>query len=172
MEIIHSLLGWVRSPVFSTGMQVGSRLLLVWGILHVAPTTRQHAGFALMVLSWSLTEIPRYLFYAWNLVGKVPFSLTYLRYSTFLVLYPTGISGEIWNIVVALPYIREKKIWSFDLPNRINFSFDYAYFLYFILFTYIYGSWFMYTYMLKQRKKVLGGVEGKEEKKEKTKKQQ
>lgn len=32
LEIIHSLLGWVRSPVQTTTMQVASRLILVWGI--------------------------------------------------------------------------------------------------------------------------------------------
>ena len=32
LEVIHSLLGWVRSPVPTTAMQVASRLILVWGI--------------------------------------------------------------------------------------------------------------------------------------------
>ena len=30
LEIAHSLLGFVRSPLFATFIQVGSRLLLVW----------------------------------------------------------------------------------------------------------------------------------------------
>jgi Protein tyrosine phosphatase-like protein, PTPLA len=32
LEVIHALLGWVRSPVTTTTMQVASRLFLVWGI--------------------------------------------------------------------------------------------------------------------------------------------
>jgi very-long-chain (3R)-3-hydroxyacyl-CoA dehydratase len=32
LEVVHSLLGWVRSPVSTTAMQVASRLILVWGI--------------------------------------------------------------------------------------------------------------------------------------------
>jgi len=32
LEVIHALLGWVRSPVATTAMQVASRLILVWGI--------------------------------------------------------------------------------------------------------------------------------------------
>lgn len=32
LEVIHSLLGWVRSPVTTTAMQVASRFTLVWGI--------------------------------------------------------------------------------------------------------------------------------------------
>lgn len=31
LEVIHSLIGWVRSPLPTTTIQVGSRLLLVWG---------------------------------------------------------------------------------------------------------------------------------------------
>lgn len=32
LEVLHSLLGFVRSPVQTTAMQVASRLYLVWGI--------------------------------------------------------------------------------------------------------------------------------------------
>jgi very-long-chain (3R)-3-hydroxyacyl-CoA dehydratase len=32
LEVLHVLLGWVRSPLMTTGMQVSSRLFLVWGI--------------------------------------------------------------------------------------------------------------------------------------------
>lgn len=32
LEIFHALLGWVRSPLSTTAMQVSSRLILVWAI--------------------------------------------------------------------------------------------------------------------------------------------
>lgn len=32
LEVVHVLLGWVRSPLQTTVMQVSSRLFLVWGI--------------------------------------------------------------------------------------------------------------------------------------------
>ena len=53
-----------------------------------------------MIISWSLVEIFRYLFYAFALVSgdstkKTPFPLFWLRYSLFAVLYPTGITGEL-----------------------------------------------------------------------------
>ena len=37
LEILHSLLGWVRSPLQTTLMQVFSRLFLVWGIVDKYP---------------------------------------------------------------------------------------------------------------------------------------
>ena len=53
-----------------------------------------------MILSWSLVEIFRYMFYAAALATgdatkKTPFPLFFLRYSLFAVLYPTGITGEL-----------------------------------------------------------------------------
>ncbi len=32
MEVVHSLLGWVRSPLVTVAMQVASRYYIVWGI--------------------------------------------------------------------------------------------------------------------------------------------
>jgi very-long-chain (3R)-3-hydroxyacyl-CoA dehydratase len=49
----------------------------------------------LAVTSWSLVEVPRYLFYALNIFNAVPYPLLWLRYSLFAVLYPTGITGEL-----------------------------------------------------------------------------
>jgi hypothetical protein len=37
LEVLHSLLGFVKSPVGTTAMQVASRLLLVWGICTLIP---------------------------------------------------------------------------------------------------------------------------------------
>lgn len=45
--------------------------------------------------SWALVEVPRYAFYAMNLLGSVPYPLFWLRYSLFAILYPTGITGEL-----------------------------------------------------------------------------
>lgn len=57
-------------------------------------------GAGLMIISWSLVEIVRYLFYVFALVTgdstkKTPYLLFWLRYSLFAVLYPTGITGEL-----------------------------------------------------------------------------
>lgn len=108
-------------------------------------------------------EVPRYAFYAVGLLSSPAYWMKFVRYSLFLVLYPSGISGEVLSIVAALPFITARKLWAYPMPNRINFAFDYAAFCYFILATYVPGSYVMYNYMLVQRKKQLGAP--KEEKK-------
>ena len=37
LEIVHALLGWVRSSAFTVTMQVASRIWMVWGIVETRP---------------------------------------------------------------------------------------------------------------------------------------
>ncbi|URE49083.1 Protein tyrosine phosphatase-like protein, PTPLA [Musa troglodytarum] len=107
MEILHGLVGLVRSPVSATLPQIGSRLFLTWGILWSFPETRAHILVSSLVISWSITEIIRYSFFGMKeAFGFAPSWLLWLRYSTFLILYPTGITSEVGLIYVALPYIK------------------------------------------------------------------
>lgn len=105
--------------------------------------------------SWSLVEVPRYLFYAISLVSTPSYLMKFIRYSLFLVLYPTGITGEVWSIASSLAFVTQTALLKYSMPNRLNFAFDYTCFLYFILATYVPGSYIMYNYMLVQRKKQL-----------------
>jgi len=105
LEIIHAGLGLVRSPIFVTAMQVGSRIVALHAIIN-SPESQVQFGAGLMILSWALVEVPRYLFYVFALLTgdaakKTPFPLFWLRYSLFAVLYPTGITGELTVFLAA-----------------------------------------------------------------------
>ena len=94
--------GLVRSPLLTTMMQVSSRLLLVWAVINRYPSSTASSPFySSMLLAWSVTEVIRYSYFVWNLQGNgVPRVVTWLRYNTFYVLYPIGISSEcvlIWK---------------------------------------------------------------------------
>jgi very-long-chain (3R)-3-hydroxyacyl-CoA dehydratase len=94
LEVVHAVLRIVPSQVMATLMQVSSRLIVLWGIMNASADSRAHWSLYLTVASWSLVEVPRYLFYALNLyVADVPLPLLQLRYSLFIILYPSGISG-------------------------------------------------------------------------------
>ena len=162
LEVVHSLLGLVRSPVLTTAIQVSSRLFIVWGVAHLAPPARTSLGFALCTLSWATVEPPRYLFYALSLLGAgIPHALTWLRYSLFLVLYPSGITGEVLCVLAALPWLaRHPDVLSISMPNSYNFAFSYWWACAATLAAYVPGSPFMVQLMWNQRKKVLGGSSG------------
>ncbi|XP_051147415.1 very-long-chain (3R)-3-hydroxyacyl-CoA dehydratase PASTICCINO 2A [Andrographis paniculata] len=156
IEILHSLVGLVRSPVGATLPQVSSRIYLTWGILHSFPEIQTHPLVASLVISWSVTEIIRYSFFGFKeAFGFTPPWLLWLRYSTFLILYPTGISSEVGLIYNALPYMKESGKYSIRMPNKWNFAFDYYYNALLVLLTYVPGSPHLYGYMLGQRKKAL-----------------
>ncbi|KAL0365541.1 UNVERIFIED_CONTAM: Very-long-chain (3R)-3-hydroxyacyl-CoA dehydratase PASTICCINO 2 [Sesamum angustifolium] len=156
LEILHSLAGIVRSPVSATLPQVSSRLYVTWGILYSFPEIRTHFLVGSLVISWSITEIIRYSFFGFKeAFGFTPSWLLWLRYSTFLLLYPSGITSEVGLIYYALPHMRESGKFSIRMPNKWNFAFDYYYNALLILGFYVPGSPHMYGYMLGQRKKAL-----------------
>lgn len=166
LELVHSLVGIVRSSIFTALPQVASRLLLVWLILdpllmkdEIAKTS---IGFPMLLFAWSITEIVRYSFYACTLLDTVAYPLQWCRYSFFLVLYPLGVTGELISIYHSLPQAKKSQMFSIRLPNKLNCSFDFVWFCYSLYIIYIPGFYHLFTYMLGQRKKVLDSKDKKE----------
>lgn len=75
-------------------MQVSSRLLLVWPIVNTWPFLALSPFYSSMLIAWSVTEVIRYSYFALSLAGALPALLTWVRYSTFYILYPMGITSE------------------------------------------------------------------------------
>lgn len=144
LEVGHSLLGLVRAPLLTTLMQVSSRLLLVWGIAYNFPQTTQYSpAYSSMLTAWSVTEVIRYSYFVFTLAGTgVPRLLVWLRYNTFLILYPIGVASETWLIYRAVGPAAE-------IDEKIPYG------LYAVLATYVPGFYMLFTYMLAQRKKIL-----------------
>ncbi|KAI7899655.1 tyrosine phosphatase-like protein [Cokeromyces recurvatus] len=148
-DIVHALLGWVRTPLMTTIMQVFSRIFLVWAVNYPFPEIHSHWSYTTMVISWSIAECVRYSYYATNLASSVPAIITWARYTFFLVLYPTGISSELIMIYQSLPYV--KAAWG-----------DLYYYIYIaVIILYAPGSPVMYNHMRIQRKKYLKGTDKK-----------
>jgi len=148
LEVLHSLFGLVRSNSLSTLLQVGSRLLIVWGIISLTPESRNHIGFIAMLLSWCAVEIPRYFFYfISSLTTTPPYFMLWLRYSLFIVLYPSGITGEISCIWQSLEYVKKTNILSVTMPNSLNVIFSYYWFFdFYFVGIYSWESFSLYLY--------------------------
>lgn len=58
-QVLHALLGVVRSPWLTTLMQVSSRIVLVWGFFWAVPSTQGQIGAMMCITSWACVEIPR-----------------------------------------------------------------------------------------------------------------
>ncbi|EGG24287.1 hypothetical protein DFA_06437 [Cavenderia fasciculata] len=159
LEIVHSLVGFVKTPVATTFVQVFSRVACVT-LAILVPTTNDHWAMSLMLTAWGITEVVRYLFYALSLYDAVPYILGWLRYTLFIILYPSGVTGETGTIIASLPYVKETGLWSITMPNALNVSFNLYYTLIGSLAFYVIGLPWLYTYMLGQRKRFIqsGGV--------------
>ncbi|TPX31008.1 very-long-chain (3R)-3-hydroxyacyl-CoA dehydratase [Synchytrium microbalum] len=152
LEIVHALLGLVKTPVSTTAIQVASRLLLVWGIMNSFNVTevREHWAYSTMVTAWAITEVTRYVYYGFNLMGLNPAVLLWARYTFFYILYPMGAGSEAMEIYNALP------------AARAYASNDYLYYLLMgIIAIYPPGFYVMYTHMIGQRRKYLGKAASK-----------
>jgi len=106
-----------------------------------------------MILSWSLVEIFRYMFYAFALLTgdatkKTPYPLFFLRYSLFAILYPTGITGEL------TVFFKAAADASFPPDSYGSALISFADFFYskFLPVIYAFGSPFMIMNMVGNRK--------------------
>ncbi|KXH69551.1 protein tyrosine phosphatase-like protein [Colletotrichum salicis] len=151
MELTISLptTGVVRAPVFTTVMQVLSRFILVWGVVYPFPYLARSPWYSSMLLAWSVTEVIRYSYFALTLSGFQPKFLTWLRYNTFFVLYPIGITSECVLIYYAAAPARQFG----ELVPWVSYA---------ILAVYVPGSYILYTYMMKQRSKVMRNLKTQE----------
>mmetsp|Transcript_36362 Transcript_36362/g.37033 ORF Transcript_36362/g.37033 Transcript_36362/m.37033 type:complete len:231 (+) Transcript_36362:114-806(+) len=176
LEVIHSLIGIVRSSWVTSLMQVFSRVWTLWACMNIAPPAQTSIFFTLACTSWALVEVPRYLFYGLNLLDTVPYPLFWLRYSLFAVLYPTGITGEVGCMYHAGRFLQDSKLYVWgkpflDVPNiQIsmieNLEVSLLLLIIIVAVTYIPGSPVMYGHMVKTRKKQFQAYkEGKVEKK-------
>lgn len=142
--MLKTFLGIVRAPLLTTLMQISSRFLLVWLIAYPFSATTSHSpAYSTMLLAWSVTEVIRYSYFVFSLSGLgVPKFWAWLRYNTFLVLYPLGVSSECWLIYNAI-----------EPASALRQEYGYA--LWTILAVYVPGIYVLFTHMLKQRRRVI-----------------
>ncbi|CAN1275215.1 Very-long-chain (3R)-3-hydroxyacyl-CoA dehydratase PASTICCINO 2 [Linum perenne] len=156
LECFCIMKGLIRSPISATLPQIASRLYLTWIVLYSFPEIQTHFLVSSVAISWSITEIIRYSFFGMKeAFGSTPSFLLWLRYSTFLVMYPIGISSEVGLIYLALPHMKASDKFCIRMPNKWNFSFDNFCAAVLAIGIYIPGSPHLYGYMLSQRSKAL-----------------
>jgi hypothetical protein len=125
MEVVHSIVGATRSSPALTFLQIFSRFFVVCLLNGCPEAIKSDSWvISMMLTAWCLADFTRYVFYVFGLardlagackslavamkfakvksvaqaddpVFKIPFPLVWVRYSLFIVLYPTGVFGEL-----------------------------------------------------------------------------
>jgi hypothetical protein len=143
LEIVHTVLKWVKSPVGSTAAQVSSRLLVLVALnffyAEINLVKLTYAGLCIVSFAWGITEMVRYSFYFLGLFNLQPYFLLWMRYSFFVLLYPLGVTGE-WFILVHPLMLSSWKLSFYAIALAVIFA------------SYVYYFPVLYGYMWKQRK--------------------
>ncbi|XP_062839899.1 very-long-chain (3R)-3-hydroxyacyl-CoA dehydratase 1 isoform X4 [Anolis carolinensis] len=91
LEIIHCAVGVVHTSVLVTGVQVCSRIFMVWFITHSIKQIQNEDSVIIFLVVWTVTEITRYSFYTFNMLNHLPYFIKWARYNFFIILYPVGV---------------------------------------------------------------------------------
>ncbi|CAM9488939.1 unnamed protein product [Ectocarpus sp. 12 AP-2014] len=154
LELVHAFVGLVKSNPMNVFMQVLGRDLALFSVVTAFPPVRDSPWVLLMFTAWATSEVIRYPFYALNIAGMCPPVLQWLRYSSFVLLYPLGFAGELGTWIVGLPHIKAVGLPGVPgLPEGSSIYVLYAY----IVFAFAIGAPKLYMHMLRQRKKQLQG---------------
>uniref|UniRef100_A0ACD5VMB5 Uncharacterized protein n=1 Tax=Avena sativa TaxID=4498 RepID=A0ACD5VMB5_AVESA len=147
VEILHSVLGFVKSPVSATFAQIFGRMYVTWAVLWCFCEAQSHILVTSLMLSWSITEVIRYPFFGMReTFGFAPSWLLWLRYNNFLVLYPIGMLSKVGLIFVAMPSMKTSGRCYLHCATTA------------ILPLYVPGFPYLYRYMIARRKKVLSAA--------------
>jgi very-long-chain (3R)-3-hydroxyacyl-CoA dehydratase len=138
--ILDILVGVINSGgvTLSSVMQISSRLIITWFYMNVSAEEINKFQF-LVIFCWSLADSTRSLYY----LVKDSSVTGWLGYNLFIILYPFGLFGEIFVIET----------------YKTN-----VYVTYFLQTSYIIGFFYLYTYMLKNRRNYYKRKENKSDK--------
>lgn len=156
IEVLHCIVGLVKSSAMQTFMQILSRIVIVWVALVPFPETRETTGLSMILWAWPIAETTRYIYYALNLMKLNLYIVTWARYTFFIVLYPLGVSGELLILYKLMQVLKKSGQYDYTMPNAINMSFDSSVVIITFMLTYVPFFPQLYLYMLGQRKKFLG----------------
>ncbi|XVE59205.1 hypothetical protein DITRI_Ditri05aG0027000 [Diplodiscus trichospermus] len=154
LEVVHGAIGIVPSGVLFPLMQWSGRTHFLLAIVHQIDEVQEFPAVFITFFAWSLSEVIRYSHYALNIFGICPSWLTYLRYTSFIVLYPMGLMpGEMWLMFQALPFVKEKNLYG-DFFARIPFSYYNFLTVFLVIYPFLWLK--LYLHLFNQRRSKLG----------------
>ncbi|XP_072242018.1 very-long-chain (3R)-3-hydroxyacyl-CoA dehydratase [Leuresthes tenuis] len=153
VEVLNAAFGVVRTGVVPTVIQVVGRNFILFIILgSLEEMHRQPVVFFIFYL-WSTIEIFRYPFYMLGCFGMEWKTLTWLRYTVWIPLYPLGVLAEAVAVIQSIPIFDETKLFSIPLPKGTGSSLSFSCALYIYLVLMFLGLFINFRHLYKQRKR-------------------
>ncbi|OPJ70342.1 very-long-chain (3R)-3-hydroxyacyl-CoA dehydratase 3 isoform X1 [Patagioenas fasciata] len=156
MEIMNSLIGLVRSPLIPAVLQIFGRNFILFVVLGSLEEMQSKPVVFFLFYFWSIIELFRYPYYMLSCIGIEWKPLTWLRYTTWIPLYPLGGLAEAVCIVQSIPIFSETGKFSLGLPNPLNVTIQFSFLLQLYLIALFLGVFVNFRHLYKQRKHHLG----------------
>ncbi|XP_033220578.1 very-long-chain (3R)-3-hydroxyacyl-CoA dehydratase [Belonocnema kinseyi] len=162
LEVMHPIFGYIKGSPFIPFLQISGRAFILFFMIEAEPRMQAKPVVSYVFVVWSLIEIVRYPYYLSQLLEiEIP-TLTWLRYTMWIPLYPLGFLFEGIIVLRNIPYFEETLKFTVSLPNSWNFAFHSPTVLrLYLLLLCIPGMYTVMKHMRTARLKKLSGLKRK-----------
>ncbi|KAF7664531.1 hypothetical protein LDENG_00174480 [Lucifuga dentata] len=153
VEVLNVAFGVVRTGLVPTLLQVVGRNFILFIIFGSLEEMHNKPVVFFVFYLWSSIEIFRYPFYMLGCFNTEWETLTWLRYTLWIPLYPFGVIAEAVAVIQSMPIFDEMKRFSIPLPKAIGTSISFSYVLQIYLVFLFLGLFINFRHLYKQRKR-------------------
>lgn len=153
VEVLNAAFGVVKTGVVPTLIQVVGRNFVLFIIFGSLEEMHNRPVVFFVFLLWSAIEVFRYPFYLLACLNTEWKTLTWLRYTVWIPLYPLGVLSEAVAVVQSIPIFDETKLFSIPLPKAIGSYVSFSRFLHIYLILMFLSLFFTFKHLYKQRRK-------------------
>uniref|UniRef100_A0A3Q2DD04 Very-long-chain (3R)-3-hydroxyacyl-CoA dehydratase n=1 Tax=Cyprinodon variegatus TaxID=28743 RepID=A0A3Q2DD04_CYPVA len=153
VEVLNAAFGVVRTGVIPTLIQVVGRNFILFIIFGSLEEMHHRPVVFFVFYLWSTIEIFRYPFYMLGCFNTEWKTLTWLRYTVWIPLYPLGVLAEAVAVIQSIPIFDQTKLLSIPLPKAIGTSISFSYVLQIYLILMFLGLFINFRHLYKQRKR-------------------
>lgn len=150
-EIVNPAIGLVKTGVIPAVIQVVGRNVILFVIFGSLEEMQNKAVVFFVFYLWSMIEIFRYPFYMLSCIDTEWKTLTWLRYTIWMPLYPLGVLAEAVAVVQSLAIFNETRLFSINLPWPLRMSISFALILQIYLVFMFLGLFINFRHLYKQR---------------------
>ncbi|XP_069019422.1 very-long-chain (3R)-3-hydroxyacyl-CoA dehydratase [Embiotoca jacksoni] len=153
VEVLNAAFGIVRTAVIPTLIQVVGRNFILFIIFGSLEEMHHKPVVFFVFYLWSTIEIFRYPFYMLGCFNTEWKTLTWLRYTIWIPLYPLGVLAEAVAVIQSIPLFDKTKLFSIPLPKAIGTSISFSTILHIYLVLMFLGLFINFRHLYKQRKR-------------------
>lgn len=153
VEVLNAAFGVVHSGVIPSLIQVVGRNFVLFIIFGSLEEMHNRPVVFFVFYLWSAIEIVRYPFYMLGCFNTEWKTLTWLRYTIWIPLYPLGGLAEAVAVIQSIPIFDETKLFSIPLPKALGTSISFSFVLYIYLVLMFLGLLINFRHLYKQRKR-------------------